>query len=222
MKLEPDRCAQCGECVFICPVGAISIQTGVISINHDQCVECGVCWRSKVCPNSVFEPEELPWPRVLRPMFSDPATVHHLTRLAGRGIEEIKTNDVRCLYVDDLIGVSAEIKRPGIGASFFDVQYITRALAACGAQFTADNPIMELVVDPARGLLDPTILNERVLSVIVECVVLEDKLESSLRSLIEASFGLSPPVLLSVAGGGDAPTAPCLTNRPLRRLGLNA
>lgn len=200
MKLEPDRCVACGDCLFICPVEAISLQKGVVAIARDQCVECGVCWWSKVCPNSVFQLEELPWPRVLRAMFSDPATEHKRTRLAGRGIEEIKTNDVCRLYVDDRIGVSAEIGRPGVGASFYDVQVITRALAESGARFTADNPLMELMVDPALGLLDPKVLNERVLSVIVECVVPEAKLESTLRSLIEASSALHSPVLLSVAG----------------------
>jgi NAD-dependent dihydropyrimidine dehydrogenase PreA subunit len=200
MKLKPDRCANCGECVLICPVDAISLQAGIVSIDRSQCVECGVCSRSNVCPYSVFEPEELPWPRALRAMFSDPATEHRLTRLAGRGIEEIKTNDVRRLYIDDMIGVSAEIGRPGVGASFFDVQCITRTLAESGAHFIADNPLMELIVDPAKGLLDPGILNERVLSVIVECVVPEAKLEHTLRSLIEASSELSAPVLLSVAG----------------------
>jgi ferredoxin len=200
MKLEPDRCVRCGECVFICPVGAISFETGEVGIDRDQCVECGVCWRSKVCVHSVFEPEELPWPRVLRAMFSDPATEHKKTKLAGRGIEEVKTNDVRRLYVNDLIGVSAEIGRPGVGASFSDVQCITRALAGCGARFTADNPLMDLIIDPAQGLLHSEILNERVLSVIVECVVLEAELEHTLRSLIKASSELKTPVLLSVAG----------------------
>ena len=204
MKLVPERCFNCGDCVPICPMNAILLQNGVVSIDQDQCVECGVCWRSHVCVASVFEFEELPWPRVLRAMFSDPATEHRRTGLAGRGMEEIKTNDVRRFYVDDLVGVSAEIGRPGIGASFHDVQCITRAMAECGAQITAQNPMAELIVDPVRGLLPSDILDERILSVILEYLVPKTDLKQILRTLIDVSSWLSVPVLLSVAGAYNA------------------
>jgi len=200
MKINPERCFACGDCVPICPVDAILLHDGMVSINQDQCVECGVCWRTHVCLSSVFEQEELPWPRVLRAMFSDPATEHRQTGLAGRGMEEIKTNDVRHVYVNDLVGVSAEIGRPGIGASFHDVQCITQALAECGARFADGNPLMALFVDAARGLLAPDILGERVISIIVECQVREADLKPTLRSLIDASSRLAVPVLISVAG----------------------
>jgi ferredoxin len=204
MTVEPERCFDCGDCVPICPVEAITLEAGAVRIDQERCVECGVCWRSQVCLTAVFAPAELGWPRILRALFSDPATVHPRTRLAGRGMEEIKTNDLRRLYADDRIGLSAEIGRPGVGASFLEVQRITRALADTGARFTADNPLMELIVDPARGLLDPAILNERVLSVIVECIVPTDRLEGTLRPLLAASQALEAPVLISLAGGRGA------------------
>lgn len=200
MKLEPVRCFDCGDCVPICPVDAILLCSGNVSIDQDKCVECGVCWRSGVCITSVFIPEELSWPRVLRAMFSDPATVHPKTRLAGRGMEEIKTNDVRNTYAGDMIAVSAEIGRPGVGAAFRDVQRITHALADAGANFASGNPFTELIVDLRRGDLAPDILDERVLSVIVECLVPEDRLASTLRALIKEASCLPAPVLVSVAG----------------------
>ena len=200
MKVNPSHCFDCGDCLSICPVDAILKQEGAISIDQSRCVECGVCWRTNVCPTSVFEPEDLPWPRVLRALFSDPAIEHRRTGVAGRGLEEIKTNDVCRVYAGDLVGVTAEIGRPGIGASFHDVQCITQTLAESGARLAADNPLMELFVDPGHGLIRPDILKERILSVIVEYLVPKADLERILRILIEASFRLSVPVLLSVAG----------------------
>jgi len=200
MKLNPERCSDCGDCISICPVNAILLQAGVVSVDQYRCVECGVCWRNHFCITSVFEPEKLPWPRVLRAMFSDPATEHRRTGLAGRGMEEIKTNDVRRLYVDDVVGVAAEIGRPGIGASFHDVQCILQAMAECGALFAANNPMTELIVDTTRGLLSSEILDERILSVILEYLVPKADLKHTLHSLIDASSRLSVPVLLSVAG----------------------
>lgn len=201
MNVEPERCFDCGDCVPTCPVDAILLWSGHVSIDQERCVECGVCWRTGVCLTAVFVPEELAWPRVLRAMFSDPATVHPKTRLAGRGMEEIKTNDLRGIYTADRIGVSAEIGRPGVGASFRDVQCITRALALTGANFAADNPLIELIVDTARGDLMAEILDERVLSVIVECIVPEAQLVETLEVLLEAAGSLPVPVLVSLAGG---------------------
>lgn len=209
MNIEPERCFACGDCVPICPVGAILLHAGDVSIDQDKCVECGVCWRGDVCLTSVFMPGQLSWPRVLRAMFSDPATVHPRTRLAGRGMEEIKTNDVRGLYTGDTVAVSAEVGRPGGGASFRDVQCITRALAGVGACFAVDNPLIELIADPVHGDLADDVLDERVLSAIVECLVLECQLAPTLAALIEASSRLPVPVLVSVAGArlGDGSMA---------------
>lgn len=220
MKVLQSRCDGCGECLTICPTDAIGFRENTIFVDRDQCVECGVCWRTTVCPHGVFAQEALVWPRVLRAMFSDPATEHRRTGLAGRGLEAEKTNDVRHTYTGDIVAVAAEIGRPGLGASFQDVQRITRAMAECGARFTVENPLSDLFIEPDRGLLHPEILGERILSIIVECLVRKIDLKRTLQSVFDAAAGLDAPVLISLAGAyADDGTLPY--ESVLKEMGLS-
>ncbi len=47
MKIDPTKCVACGNCVAVCPVGAIYIDPGVnrAIVNADECVECYACHR---------------------------------------------------------------------------------------------------------------------------------------------------------------------------------
>ncbi|HKJ02494.1 MAG TPA: 4Fe-4S binding protein, partial [Longimicrobiales bacterium] len=46
MKIDPDLCVGCGNCVAVCPMGAIAINEpgGLASIDQDACVECYSCF----------------------------------------------------------------------------------------------------------------------------------------------------------------------------------
>jgi pyruvate formate lyase activating enzyme len=44
-----ERCTNCGACVEVCPVGAISIKAGGIRRLREACRACGEC--AKACPN---------------------------------------------------------------------------------------------------------------------------------------------------------------------------
>ena len=47
MKIDPKKCVACGNCVAVCPMGAIYIDRDInrAIVNRDQCVECYACFR---------------------------------------------------------------------------------------------------------------------------------------------------------------------------------
>jgi len=47
MRIDPHKCVACGNCVTVCPVGAIHIDPdiGRATVNEDECVECFACYR---------------------------------------------------------------------------------------------------------------------------------------------------------------------------------
>lgn len=94
MKINEDKCIGCSLCVSWCPSNALSIVDNKANIDLDECTECGVCLRASVCPVDAIYQQELEWPRIVRAIYSNPLIVHKDTGLAGRGTEEIKTNDV--------------------------------------------------------------------------------------------------------------------------------
>jgi ferredoxin len=47
MRIDEYKCVACGNCVSICPVGAIYIDPAIgrARVNRDECVECHACYR---------------------------------------------------------------------------------------------------------------------------------------------------------------------------------
>jgi ferredoxin len=170
MIIDQEHCSRCAECLHVCPVGAIGVDKKhkQIVIDQDQCVECSVCLRAEVCSHGALVAPLLEWPRTVRRTFSDPLLVHKETRIPGRGTEEMKTNDVTGRYKGGQIGIAIELGRPGVSATFRDVQRVTMACARHRVAFEPQNPVTFLMIDTARGLINPEVLAERVLSAIVE------------------------------------------------------
>jgi ferredoxin len=46
MKISTERCVACGNCTYVCPMGAIYIDPVIrrATINRDECVECYACY----------------------------------------------------------------------------------------------------------------------------------------------------------------------------------
>lgn len=176
MKVDVLKCLGCGRCRAYCTMGAIGFardEHGRVCADVDQqeCVDCGVCFRAKVCPaDALYEPVP-EWPRSVRGTFSNPLVEHKETRIPGRGTEEMKTNDVTGRFKLGEAGMAVEMGRPSIGARFTDIEKVAMALAAIGVTFEPKNPLTGLMADKTTGKMNPEVLNEKVLSAIIEMTV---------------------------------------------------
>lgn len=194
-------------------------------VNADECVECYTCYRGMsmerlppgavrgvrwmlglmrlrfdpepdVCPTSAIVPDELAWPRTVRRAFSDVTAPHESTGIHGRGTEEVKTNDVTRRLDLGRVGCTVELGRPGIGVWFRDVERVCMALAEARVQFEDKNPVTNLMVERERGRLNPEILQEKVMSVIIEFTVPTDGLGPALDVLHDV--GETLPTVMAV------------------------
>jgi hypothetical protein len=67
------------------------------------------------------------------------------------------------------------------------VQHITKSLADAGVEFEEKNPVTSLMADTEQGLLNPEILNEKVMSVIIEFNTAEADIVETLELLRKVS-----------------------------------
>jgi len=230
MRIDPKKCVACGNCVAVCPMGAIVVDPAInrAVVNTDECVECYACYRGMsmerlnptlvrglrkalsyvrlrfdpepdVCPTSAITPEELSWPRTVRRAFSDVTATHESTGIQGRGTEEVKTNDVTNRLPVGRVGFTVELGRPGIGVRFRDVEQVTRALAEADAAFEEKNPVTSLMTDRASGTLTPAVLDEKVMSVIVEFAVPTEQTRDSLLLLKRVAASISTVMAIGVS-----------------------
>lgn len=199
MYIDGKLCTNCAQCMYTCPVGAIYVDRARkrMTIDQELCVECGVCYRAGVCEPEALVRPELTWPRSIRAALSDPLIIHKETRIPGRGTEEMKTNDVTGRYKRGDIGLAAELGRPGISASFRDVEKVAMICAQHEVTFEPNNPVTSLMIDTSSGRMNPEVLNERVLSAIIEFKVPLEKAPAILEDLravsheIETVFSLN-------------------------------
>lgn len=252
MKINPDKCVACGNCTYVCPMGAIYVDPvlGRSTINRDECVECYACYNGlsaehlpprtvrltrkifrafalrfepepDICPTSAFEPDELEWPRVVRRAFSDPRVPHESTGVVGRGTEEVKTNEVTNRIKVGEVGFTIEFGRPGVGARFHEIQEMSRALASAGVAFEKNNPIATLMPDPSTGELRKDILNEKVLSAILEIKVSVERAEEVIRIVWEVEKRIGTVVVLGVGARCDENGEENVVAPILERMGYN-
>ncbi|HTX55065.1 MAG TPA: 4Fe-4S dicluster domain-containing protein [Candidatus Baltobacteraceae bacterium] len=203
------------------------------TVNLDECVECFACYRGMskehlnptlvrairgtlklfrirfdpepdVCPTDALTPQELTWPRVVRRAFSDPLVPHESTGVHGRGTEEVKTNDVTGRVQEGEVGLTIEFGRPGVGVRFRDVQRMTMALAPLPITFEKKNPVFSLMTDPVRGTIREDILDEKVLSAIVELKTMLVHVPAVLQKVKEIAPTLRTIVSIGAATRCDA------------------
>jgi len=106
-------------------------------------------------------------------------------------------------------GFVVEFGRPGIGARFRDIERVTKALAELGVEFESNNPVTSLMSDSTRGLIRPDILNEKILSAIVEIKTKLEEVPAVLRKIRELSREVGTVISIGVStrcdGVGEEP-----------------
>jgi NAD-dependent dihydropyrimidine dehydrogenase PreA subunit len=212
MLIDKDLCHGCKECIPYCPVDAIIYRDeGYSEIDLDRCAECSACKRANVCPNDAIYQQPLQWPRTVRSILSDVLTVCVESGISGRGTEEMKTNDVTGRFKRGYAGMAIELGRPVVGARFYDVEKVAMAVAALGGiEFEKQNPTTSLMSDPKTGKFKDDLLNEFVLSAIIEFPVKLERVPAVLDALnkvagqIDSVFSLD--ICTRVASDNSLPT----------------
>lgn len=196
MIINTEKCIGCGRCRVYCPVGAISLENRKAVIDQDLCTECANCQRAAVCPRDALEKVELTWPRQVRSQMSDVTTVYK--GVNGRGTEEMKTNDVTGRFKKGFAGIAVELGRPQVSTTLRDLEKIAMVVAKHGAEFEECNPITSYIVDKSTGKVNPEILDERVISGIIEVTVPIERLKENVEAIIAAADDLDTVFSLDV------------------------
>jgi Fe-S-cluster-containing hydrogenase component 2 len=170
MIIDQEKCTGCEQCIEYCPVSAIRIEDEKANINQDLCAECGNCYRVNVCPTDAIFRNELVWPRTIRNIFSDPISVFQETGVSGRGTEESKTNDVTNRFKKGEVGFTIDVGRPNAGGvKLREVEKICLQLSSrLDIHYDPNNPLTYLMEDPKTGELKEEVLDEFVVSAIIE------------------------------------------------------
>jgi len=196
MIVNTEKCIGCGKCRVYCPVGAIRVENRKAVIDQDLCTECANCRRAAICPKDALEKTELTWPRVVRSQMSDVTTVYK--GVNGRGTEEMKTNDVTGRFKKGYAGIAVELGRPQVSSTLRDLEKIAMVVARHGAEFEECNPVTSFIVDKATGKVNPEILDERVISGIIEVTVPIERLQENVEAIIAAADQLDTVFSLDV------------------------
>jgi len=141
---------------------------------------------------------------------SDVLTVAEESQISGRGTEEMKTNDVTGRFKLGEVGIGIEVGRPTTGTRLKDVETIAMAVARLGVVFEKINPTTSMMSDTGTGKFKDELLNEKVLSAIIEFSVALEKLPELFETLREVSGRIDSVFSLDLAtrlaDDGSVPT----------------
>jgi hypothetical protein len=89
--------------------------------------------------------------------------------------------------------------RPGTGAYFRDIEKVAMALAKLKPHFEKENPVTQLMVDTETGKMKEEILNEKVLSAIIEIKTNLEKIPEFLQTLEKVQKEIDTVISVGVA-----------------------
>jgi hypothetical protein len=130
--------------------------------------------------------------RRLKFFFASATAVWPETGMAGRGTEEMKTNDVTGRFKFGEIGFSLDMGRPtGVGVRVSDIEKVCKAIAPY-VTFEIENPVTKLLIDPKTGeVRDPKLRNVYLLSAVVEAKTSKELAPKVLQIIKEVSKELN-------------------------------
>ncbi len=202
MRVNKEACIGCKKCHPYCTMGAISLVEWEgkkkSEVSQVECVECGACLRSEVCPKDAIYQQELEWPRTLRAGLSNPYAGHPPGLQAKKPSPEVKLNDITGRIDENMSSVTVEMGRPGISASFRDVQKICLALGTVEGEFEPTNSVTALMADTTTGKIKEEILDERALNIMIVFNVDKDRLKEPLEALKTVSTEIDTVFSLAV------------------------
>jgi len=218
-RINLEKCVGCKICMTYCTVDAIHYDenTKKCYIDQDECAECYVCLRQKICPRDAIEPVELDnFYKQFQHVISDPVENHGVTGVTGRGTEEVKTNDVTGRIKKGEVGICIDMGRPGVGVYLRDASKVAMACAAAGMELQDANhtPLAALMTDLNTGQLVDECLDYHLLSVIIEGKCSEGHLPVVIQALqkveheIDTVFSLG--LILRVDENGETTALDCL------------
>jgi len=157
----------------------------------------------------------------VRRAFSDPRVPHESTGIEGRGTEEVKTNDISGRVEKGEVGFTIELGRPGVGVWMREIQEMAWALARAGVSFEKKNPVTSLMSDVVTGTLREDILNEKLMSAIIEIKVPVERTEEIIRIVHDVEKRIDTVVALGVGVRCDSDGEDRIVAPVLERLGYN-
>jgi ferredoxin len=209
-EVNTDECVECNNCYRSMTneglnptfVRGIRRLLGVFHLSYEMPLD--------VCPTGALSPPDLKWPRFVRRAFSDPEAPKTSAQFdtnpgapfaafGGRGTGEIKANDVTGRLRRGDVGFVIELGRPGLGARIRDFEKVTRALAPLGVTFEPQNPLTMLIKDTTTGQMDQVVLDEKVLSAIIEIRVKDHLVAAVLAVLKEVQSGINTVMSVGIA-----------------------
>ncbi len=174
------KCIGCWRCIPYCPMEAIKkagddVPTAFIDLK--ECVECGACLQSNVCPTNAIQHSESSW---LRDIKRSAVT-------GGRGTGDVKRNDIQGIYKEGEVAVGAEIGRPDVGFYFRDLEKITQELSKLDFEYQIGRSVREMFDQKTGELNKKELLDEKAMSARIEIKVKTEDVVKVITALQEIS-----------------------------------
>ena len=120
------------------------------------------------------------------------------------------------------MGFTIEFGRPGVGVWFRDLQNHVLGAGQGRRGFEKRNPVTSLMSDVATGTIREDIMNEKVLSAIIEIKVPVERAEEIIRLVWDVEKQIDTVVALGVGARCDADGEDHVVAPILEKLGLSS